>query len=108
MIGIKNHLLGPLYTIPITVGPYSTIGVFFSQNVRELAFCLLKEKIELFFKNRKLTSTWPRSINRYYESKVHTLKMFLSYYCDIQYSKHFPSFFGCKMRIMHNSLIKIV
>ena len=35
-------------------------------------------------------------MNRYYESKVHTLKMFLSYYYDIQYSKHFPSFFGCK------------
>ena len=28
---------------------------------------------------------------RYYESKLHTLKMFSSYYYDIRYSKHFPS-----------------
>ena len=49
--------------------------------------------MNFFFKNRKSTSTWLRSINRYYESKVHALKMFLSYYYDIQYSKHFPSFF---------------
>ena len=25
MIGIENLLLGPFYTIPMTVGPYSTI-----------------------------------------------------------------------------------
>ena len=25
MIGIENHILGPIYTIPMTVGPYSTI-----------------------------------------------------------------------------------
>ena len=67
--------------------------LIFVQNVKELAFCHLKEKIELFFKNRKSTSTWLRLINRYYESKVHTLKVFLSYYYDIQYSKKFPSFF---------------
>ena len=67
--------------------------LIFAQNVNELAFCLPKEKIELFFKNRKSTSTWLRSMYRYYESKVHTLKMFLGYYYDIRYSKHFPSFF---------------
>ena len=70
--------------------------LIFAHNVSELnlAFCLPKEKIELFFKNRKSTSTWLRLTFRYYESKVHTLKMFLNYYHDIRYSKHFLSFFG--------------
>ena len=79
--------------------------------MRELVFCLSKGKIELFFQNRKSTSTWLRSINRYYESKVHTLKMFLSYYYDIQYSKHFPSFFWLQnenyARFLYENSIKI-
>ena len=56
-------------------------------------FAFQTKKLNFFFKNRKSTSTWLRSIKCYYESKVHTLKMFLSYYHDILYSKHFPSFF---------------
>ena len=52
--------------------------LIFAQNVRELAFCLLKEKIELFFKNQKLTSTWLRSTNRYYESKGHQKRIIQS------------------------------
>ena len=62
------------------LGHIRRFKLIFAQNVSELAFCFPKEKIELFFKNRKLTSTRLRLINRYYESKVHTLKMFLSYY----------------------------
>ena len=65
--------------------------LIFAQNGSKLVFCLPKEKIELFF--QKSTSTWLRAMYRYYESKVHSSKMFLSYYHDIQYSKHFPSFF---------------
>ena len=56
-------------------------------------FAFQMEKFNFFFKNRKSTSTWLRSMNHYYESKVHALKMFLSYFYDIQYPKHFPSFF---------------
>ena len=85
--------------------------LIFAQNVKELAFCLLKEKLNFFFKNRKLTSTWLRSTNRYYESKVHTLKMFLGYYHDIQYSKHFLSFFLLQNEnyawFLHKNSIKI-
>ena len=54
MIGIENHLLDPLYTIPITVWRYMTIWAHFEQNVSELAFCLSKEKIELFFQKSKI------------------------------------------------------
>ena len=45
--------------------------LIFSQNVSELAFCLPKEKMELFlfFKNRKLTSTWLKSIQQYWRWK---------------------------------------
>ena len=94
MIGIENHLLGSLYTIPMTVWPYPTIWANFCTKCEGVSFLPFKGKNwTFFFKNRKSTSTWLRSINRYYESKVHTLKMFLSYYYDIQYSKFFPSFF---------------
>ena len=75
-------------------GPYSTI---FCTKCERVSFLPSKGKNwTSFFKNRKLISTWLRSMNRYYELKVHTLKMFLSYYYDIQYSKHFSSFFWLK------------
>ena len=84
--------------------------LIFAQNVSELAFCLSKEKIELFFKNRKSISTWLRSMNRYYDLWIES-----TYFEDVSklllwYSifKTFSFiFFGCKMRIMHDSLIKI-
>ena len=94
MIGIENHLLGPLYTIPMTVQPYLTIWANFCTKCEQVSFLPSKRKNWTFFsKNRKSTFTWLRSMYHYYESKVHTLKMFLSYYYDIRYSKHFPSFF---------------
>ena len=74
---------------------------------RSWLFAFQRKKLNFFFKNRKSTSTWLRWINCYYESKVHTLKMFLSYYHDIQYSKHFPSFFWLQNEnYIYNSLIK--
>ena len=95
MIGIENHLLGPLYTIPITIWWYLTIWAHFCTKCERVSFLHSKEKNStFFFKNWKSTSTWLRSINDYYESKVHTLKIFLSYLYDIPYSKYFPSFFG--------------
>ena len=94
MVGIGKHLLGPLHTITMTVAPHLTIWAYFFTKCEGISFLASKEKNWTFFKNRKLTSTCFRSTNRYYESKVHTLKMFLSYYYDIQYLKHFLSFFG--------------
>ena len=93
-MGLGNHLLGPLYTTTMTVWPYPTIWANFCTKCGGVGFLPFKGKNwTFFFKNRKSTSRWLRSMNRYYESKVHTLKMFLSYYYDIQYSKHFPSSF---------------
>ena len=54
MIGIENYLLDPIYTIPMIVGPYSTIWAFFLQNVKELAFCFPMQKIELFLQKSKI------------------------------------------------------
>ena len=112
MIGIKNHLLGPLYTISMTNEPYLTIWAYFWTKCDRVGFLLSKGKNwTFFFKNRKSTSTWLRSINRYYESKVHLLKMFLSYYYDIPYPKHFPSCFWLKNEnyawFLHKNSIKI-
>ena len=92
-IAIENHLLGPLYTTPMMVWPYPTIWANFCIKCERVSFVPFKGKNWTFFKNRKSTCTWLQSMNHYYESKVHTLKMFLSYYHDIQYSKHFLSFF---------------
>ena len=112
MIGIKNHLLGPLYTISMTNEPYLTIWAYFWTKCDRVGFLLSKGKNwTFFFKNRKSTSTWLRSINRYYESKVDLLKMFLSYYYDIPYPKHFPSCFWLKNEnyawFLHKNSIKI-
>ena len=94
MIGIENHFLGALYTIPIRIEPYLTIWAYFCTKCERVSFLPSKGKNgTFFFKNRKSTSTWLRSMYRYYESKVHTLKMFLGYYYDSRYSKHFLCFF---------------
>ena len=88
MIGIENHLLGPLYTIPITVGPNWTIWAYFCTKCEGVSFLPSNGKNgTVFFKNRKLTSIWLRSIQYYrrWRSKSHST--FYRTYHDWLYAK---------------------
>ena len=65
MIGIENHLLGPLYTIPMTVWPYPMIRAIFCTKCEPVSFLPFKGKIELFFskiENRPLQGSDRSSI----------------------------------------------
>ena len=53
MVGIVNHLLGPLYTIPMMVGSYSTIWAYFNTKYEWVSFLLFKEKYWIVFSKIK-------------------------------------------------------
>ena len=54
MIGIENHLLGPLYAIPMTVQPYLTIWVNFCTKCERVSFLPSKGKNWTFFQKSKI------------------------------------------------------
>ena len=49
MICIKTHLLGPLYTIPMTIRSYSTIWAYFFTKYEGVSFFTSKRKNWTFF-----------------------------------------------------------
>ena len=54
MIGIESHLLAHFTRFQWRFRYIPRSELIFAQNVRELAFCLSKEKIELFFQKSKI------------------------------------------------------
>ena len=54
MIGIEKHLLGPLYTIPMTIWPYPTIWANFCTKCERVSFLLFKGKNWTFFQKSKI------------------------------------------------------
>ena len=104
MIRILKHLLGPLYTLLITVGSYSTSWAYFCTKWKRISFFPSKGKNWTFFKNRKLTFTWLRSVQHYRKWKSKPQSIFLTTHHDRLYPKLLKIFL-CYFyeEIMHNS-----